>query len=146
MLNVRVGDPTLDDCIGIQIDIPRFAECPQCVFGIAGRSNFPSNEHIQRKMEVEAHRIPDGHPPAWERENEAVRMIAILLQFRRQPVPGFFSVLKDHAFVSAYSLPLAAPDPIMTIANSTFFSCEVLAHLCSRQSSMTIGWAQEDDI
>jgi hypothetical protein len=97
-------------------------------------------------MEVEAHRIPDGHPPAWERENEAVRMIAILLQFRRQPVPGFFSVLKDHAFVSAYSLPLAAPDPIMTIANSTFFSAEVLAHLCSRQSSMTIGWAQEDDI
>jgi hypothetical protein len=34
----------------------------------------------------------------------------------------------------------------MTIANSTSFSYEGLSHLCSRPSSMTIRWTQEDNV
>jgi hypothetical protein len=47
-------------------------------------------------MEVEAHGISDSHATARERDNHAVRVVAILLQCNPQSMPRFLTVLEDH--------------------------------------------------
>ena len=98
ILNIRIGQPKYRDRLGVEIDISCFADCPQRIFRIFGRSNFPGDEDIQREMEVETHGISDRHATARERDNQAVRVVAILLQCNPQSMPGFFTVLEDHDY------------------------------------------------
>jgi hypothetical protein len=99
ILNVRAGEPKLGRRLWIHVNVPRFADRSQRVFGISGRSNFPGDEHIQRKMKVPAHRIPDGDPSAWERSNDGVWTVSIPLHREREPMSCVLAILEDHALL-----------------------------------------------
>ena len=70
---------------------------PNAYSAFAGAPIFRVMKHIQRKMKVQAHRIPDDNPAAWKRNNDGVGTVPILLHREREPMSCILVILEDHA-------------------------------------------------
>ena len=69
---------------------------PDGIFRIARRTDFAGDEHIQRKVESQAELIAHCHTAAGKGQNETMRVVTIVQQFRDELAARLFTILESH--------------------------------------------------